>query len=390
MRYRRFGRTNLRMPVLSAGFMRCMHGWQDLPLADIPRAGQANLEAVVHRALALGITHLETARDYGTSERQLGRLLPELPRDSFLIQTKVQPVADPAVFTAHVLDSLARLNLQRVDLLAIHGINDHRTLWYACRPQGCLAAARRLQAEGWIGHIGFSGHGDTEVILAAVRHEGDSGFDYLNIHWYYIFQRHWSAIAEADARDMGVFIISPTDKGGMLQAPPPLLVELSRPLSPMQFNGLFCLASSEVDTMSIGAATPADFDAHLAMLTHLDRAAEISEPIDRRWRQVMQATTGHERPDALWDLLPAWETTPGYINLPFTIWLDNLARGWGMQEYAWSRYRGMGQDIPWVPGNTAAELDRFDLTRVFRNSSLDPHEIIEYVRQAHGRLVGGW
>jgi len=42
---------------------------------------QKSLEACVWRALELGINHIETARGYGTSEEQLGRLLPQLPRD---------------------------------------------------------------------------------------------------------------------------------------------------------------------------------------------------------------------------------------------------------------------------------------------------------------------
>ena len=56
-----------------------------------PRDNQANLEATIHRALELGINHIETARGYGTSEMQLGRVLPKLPRDKIIVQTKVAP-----------------------------------------------------------------------------------------------------------------------------------------------------------------------------------------------------------------------------------------------------------------------------------------------------------
>lgn len=44
-------------------------------------------------------------------------------------------------------------------------------------------------------------------------------FDYVNLHWYYINQLNWPAIAAAQERDMGVFIISPSDKGGHLHTP---------------------------------------------------------------------------------------------------------------------------------------------------------------------------
>ncbi len=44
-------------------------------------------------------------------------------------------------------------------------------------------------------------------------------FDYVNLHWYSIFQCNWPVIAEAAQRDMGVFIISPADKGGATRTP---------------------------------------------------------------------------------------------------------------------------------------------------------------------------
>ena len=75
--------------------------------------------------------------------------------------------------------------------------------------------------------------------------------------------------------DMGVFIISPNDKGGKLYEPPPKWVELCAPLTPMQFNDLYCLARPEVHTLSCGAARPRDFEEHVRGLEQLDRAAEV-------------------------------------------------------------------------------------------------------------------
>jgi predicted aldo/keto reductase-like oxidoreductase len=89
MKYRRFGRTELQMPVISCGGMRYQHKWQDTEPSEIPRENQENLEATIRRALDLGINHIETARGYGTSEMQLGNILPALPRDKMIVQTKV-------------------------------------------------------------------------------------------------------------------------------------------------------------------------------------------------------------------------------------------------------------------------------------------------------------
>jgi len=87
MKYRRFGRTELALPVFSCGGMRYQFKWQDVSPADVPAENQENLEATIHRAVALGINHIETARGYGSSEMQLGRVLPAFPRDQIIVQT---------------------------------------------------------------------------------------------------------------------------------------------------------------------------------------------------------------------------------------------------------------------------------------------------------------
>src|ERR1700674_1490835 len=123
MHYRRFGRTELPMPVFSCGGMRYQFKWQDVEPKEIPAENQKNLEATIHRALELGINHIETARGYGTSEMQLGQILPSLPRDKMIVQTKVAPHQNPKDFLKTFDRSMDYLRLDQVDLLALHGIN---------------------------------------------------------------------------------------------------------------------------------------------------------------------------------------------------------------------------------------------------------------------------
>src|ERR1043165_1392514 len=122
MLYRRFGKTGLQIPVVSCGGMRYQQSWND---ADhFTDANQKNLEATIHRSLAIGINHIETARGYGTSEEQLGHVLPKLPREKMIVQTKVGPEADPKKFMETFDKSMSLLKLDYVDLLALHGINN--------------------------------------------------------------------------------------------------------------------------------------------------------------------------------------------------------------------------------------------------------------------------
>src|SRR5437867_3286185 len=282
MKYRRFGRTELSMPVFSCGGMRYQFKWQDVDPREIPRENQQNLEATIRRAFELGINHIETARGYGSSEMQLGNVLPTLPRDKLIVQTKVSPKPASAEFLRAFETSLKYLRLDYVDLLALHGINNRQLLDYSLRPNGCLAAARQLQKQGRVRFVGFSTHATPDIILEAVK---SGEFDYLNVHWYFVNDLNWPAIAAARARDMGIFIISPNDKGGKLYEPPPKLVELCAPLTPMQFNDLYCLARPQVHTLSCGAARPGDFDEHLRALDHYDdNLLETLAPIEARLR----------------------------------------------------------------------------------------------------------
>ena len=164
MKYRRFGRTELEIPVFSCGGMRYQYSWKDVPPGEIPEENQRNLEAVIRRSLDVGINHIETARGYGTSEIQLGRILPQFPRDELIVQTKVVPTANPREFRKTFHHSLDNLKLDYVDLLGIHGLNTPQLLEETLRPGGCLQAAQRLQQEGKVRYIGFSTHGATELI----------------------------------------------------------------------------------------------------------------------------------------------------------------------------------------------------------------------------------
>src|SRR5215204_3942301 len=142
MFYRRFGRANLQMPVFSCGGMRYQQSWEDVAPEAVDEAGQRNLEQTVLRALELGINHIETARGYGTSEMQLGRLLPSLPRDKMIIQTKVAPMPSTKDFIKTFCRSMDYLQLDYVDLLSLHGVNNRQHLEDSLKPGGCLEAAR--------------------------------------------------------------------------------------------------------------------------------------------------------------------------------------------------------------------------------------------------------
>jgi predicted aldo/keto reductase-like oxidoreductase len=231
------------MPVLTCGGMRLQQSWsapEEFTMADVDPECQANLEAIVLRSMSLGINHFETARGYGSSELQYGVALKKLQeegklkREDYILQTKNAPQADVDVFKKNMERSFGPKGLDlegnglgHVDLFAFHGINSQRKLDWVLKEGGCMEVARALQAEGKIKWIGFSTHGMEPLITKACA---TGQFDYINLHHHFIGSFTASgtgntggtfpSVVEARKQDMGVFIISPTDKGGMLYKPP--------------------------------------------------------------------------------------------------------------------------------------------------------------------------
>ena len=86
---RRFGRTEIQMPVLSLGGMRYQQSWSDLALDEISCNEQSHVENILEAAVSCGLHHVETARHYGTSERQLGLALQNVQDPKRILQIPI-------------------------------------------------------------------------------------------------------------------------------------------------------------------------------------------------------------------------------------------------------------------------------------------------------------
>ena len=385
---RRFGRTELQLPVLSLGGMRFQQSWKDLEPHEINNQQQDILQKTIKYASQNGMHHIETARHYGTSELQIGWALGQIDDPKRILQTKIPPNNDPSVFEQELEFSLRRLGSNKIDLLAIHGINLPEHLDMTIRPTGCLEIVRRWQRNGLIGHIGFSTHANVDLIVKTI----ETGlFDYVNLHWYFIRQENEQALQAASNNDMGVFIISPTDKGGHLHTPSSKLLELCSPLHPIEFNDLFCLSDQRIHTLSVGASRPEDLDIHLNAISKIDSMHDLIKIIEKRLIDASYKSLGESWLTTCYKGLPSWDQTPGEINIPVLLWLNNLLEAWDMESFVKDRYGLLGSGGHWFPGSNAdcldCEVSEDDLKKVLRNSPWSI-EILSVLRKLKDRLGG--
>jgi D-threo-aldose 1-dehydrogenase len=147
---------------------------------------EAQAVAVVQAALAQGIRLLDTAPTYRT-EKFVGQALVGVPRDQYVLSTKIGRVADdsghfaPDYSRDGVLKSLERslnaLKIDHVDILHIHDADHH----YEQALNEAFPALADLRSQGVIRAVGagmnqwqmltdFARHADFDVFLLAGRY----------------------------------------------------------------------------------------------------------------------------------------------------------------------------------------------------------------------------
>lgn len=166
MQYRKLGNTGVDVSLLSYGTGGPSQFGQKTGVDDAGR------EALVNRAIELGVNLFDTAEAYEGAEVLLEKALRGHSRDSHLIATKWTyrladgPVTDPAEIVRSLEQSLKRLNTDYVDIFQIHGVieehYDHVANIY-------IPAMQKLQEQGKTRFLGI-----TEMLTMDPKHEGMS------------------------------------------------------------------------------------------------------------------------------------------------------------------------------------------------------------------------
>ncbi|MDP6605983.1 MAG: aldo/keto reductase [Dehalococcoidia bacterium] len=195
IRQRRLGRTGLLVSELGLGAM------------DTP--GSPEGTETLAAAVDLGITFVDTAREYQGSEFLIGQEVRARGADRFHIASKT---------FSHTLDgsqrdvdrSLSMLGAERIALYQLHDISTAGAWEAVMRNDGALAGLKIAQYRGLIDHIGISSHSNDVLALAVA-----SGvFDTVMLEYSAFFPDTASLIEFAVERDVGVIVMRPLGGSG--------------------------------------------------------------------------------------------------------------------------------------------------------------------------------
>ena len=124
----RLGRTGLQVSKV---------GFGGIPIQRLTQSEAVN---VVRRCLELGVTFLDTAHGYPTSEERIGRAIAGR-REKVIIATKT-PARDKVTALEHLALSLDRLKTDYIDLWQFHNVASFDTYTQVLGEAGLLEAQR--------------------------------------------------------------------------------------------------------------------------------------------------------------------------------------------------------------------------------------------------------
>ncbi len=281
----RVGRTGITVSRLGLGTVPI--GKMYVPVSD------EQAVATVQTAFDQGITLFDTAPMYGAglSERRVGMALADVPRDTYVLATKVGRVVEPdgSVHFDWTRDgilrsldeSMQRLQLERIDIVHIHDPDEH----YREALDVVFPILANLRSQGVIRAIG-AGMNQWQMLADFAR---NADFDcFLLAGRYTLLEQGALPLFDiCQEKQIGVFLggvynsgilatgAQPGAKYNYADAPPEILERARRIQAicarhdiPLHVAALqFSLAHPAVTALVVGAASPEEVKANRAALS---------------------------------------------------------------------------------------------------------------------------
>ena len=218
MIYKEF--QDIRLSSLGFGMMRLPGG------CDNPQIDEAQTAEMIDYAIRNGVNYFDTAWGYhqGNSERVAGKLLSEYPRESYCLASKF-PGYDVSNF-GHVEEifeeQLKKCRTDYFDFYLLHNIYEKNIDAYLDdATYHTVSYLLEQKAKGRIRHLGFSAHGEYEMMERFLATYGDK-MEFCQIQLNYLdwhFQKADKKVELLNRHNIPIWIMEPL-RGGRLTTLP--------------------------------------------------------------------------------------------------------------------------------------------------------------------------
>ncbi|MFP4432088.1 MAG: aldo/keto reductase [Spirochaetaceae bacterium] len=188
---RALGKTGLEVSILGLGGA--------VAVAESPDRA----EAIISRAIDLGINYIDTAHQYGPSEANIGRVMRRRRGEVILASKTDDRTYDGTM--RQFEESLRRLQTDYLDLYQLHAMHSEGDLDAALGKGGAVEAIEKLREEGVVRHVGITAHKNSRFLASALRrYPFDCVLLSLNAGDVHHDSMIENALPVANEREMGV------------------------------------------------------------------------------------------------------------------------------------------------------------------------------------------
>lgn len=156
--------NNLSISKLGFGGLR-------LPLKKDGEVDDVLNQKMVDTAIKAGVNYFDTAYVYidGKSEKAMGKALKKYKRDSFNLATKmpILPVKKEDDLYRIFNEQLERCKVDYFDFYLLHAVR--KTNWEHARKHNIIPFLEKMKNEGKIKYLGFSHHGNDELLKEVIN-----------------------------------------------------------------------------------------------------------------------------------------------------------------------------------------------------------------------------
>ena len=205
-------------------------------------------QAVIEKALEVGVTYFDTAPAYQHSRDYLGNYLwKKAKREQIFLASKTHDRTYEGTMLL-LEDSLRRLKTSYIDLLQLHDLRTTQDIEEIFSDNGAIHALKEAKKQGKIKFMGITGHHDPEILISAIKkYDFDTVLLCANAGDTHYLPFISTVVPEARKRGMGIIAMKVAGQGHVLS-------------SVTMKEALYYTLSQDIDLAIIGCKSPEEVE----------------------------------------------------------------------------------------------------------------------------------